>query len=109
DVDVLLMEGTHVRADGAHDDVVFSTESDLEDRFVDLCQTTEGAVVVFGSVQNLDRVVTVYRAGRRAGRELVVDLYGATVAAATRPTIPQPGFPDLRVYVPNRQRIRVKE
>jgi ribonuclease J len=50
----------------------------------------------------------VYRAARRAGRELVVDLYGASVAAAARPTIPQPGFPNLRVYVPNRQRVRVK-
>jgi ribonuclease J len=53
--------------------------------------------------------VTVYRAARRSGRQLVVDLYGATVAAAARPTIPQPGFPGLRVYVPNRQRARVKE
>jgi ribonuclease J len=109
DVDVLMMEGTHVRPGGDHDDVVFPTESELEDRFAGLCRSTAGAVVVFGSAQNLDRLVTVYRAARRAGRQLVVDLYGATVAAATRPSIPQPGFPDLRVYVPNRQRIRVKE
>jgi ribonuclease J len=107
-VDVLLMEGTHVRVDGAHDDVVFDTEAQLEGRFADLCRTTKGAVVVFGSAQNLDRLVTVYRAARRCGRQLVVDLYGATIAAATRATIPQPGFPDLRVYVPNRQRMRVK-
>jgi ribonuclease J len=66
-------------------------------------------VTVFGSAQNLDRVVTVYRAARRAGRQLVVDLYGTTVAAATRATIPQAGFPGLRVYVPNRQRMKVKE
>jgi ribonuclease J len=109
DVDVLLMEGTHVRADATHDDATFETESQLEDRFVDLCNTSRGAVVVFGSAQNLDRLVTVYRAARRADRQLVVDLYGASVAAATRATIPQPGFPDFRVYVPNRQRIRVKE
>jgi ribonuclease J len=108
-VDVLLMEGTHVRADGAHDDAVFPTESELEDRFIDLCASADGAVAVFGSAQNLDRLVTVYRAARRAGRQFVVDLYGATVAAAARPTIPQPGFPDLRVYVPNRQRVRAKE
>ena len=108
-VDVLLMEGTHVRADGSHDDVAFSTERELEDRFADQCRQTAGAVVVFGSAQNLDRLVTVYRAARRAGRQFVIDLYGATVAAAARPTIPQPGFPDLRVYVPNRQRVRVKE
>lgn len=108
DVDVLLMEGTHVRADGAHDHAVYETESQLEDRFVELNRATEGIVAALGSAQNLDRLVTVYRAARRSGRQLVVDLYGATVAAATRPTIPQVGFPDLRVYVPNRQRVLVK-
>ncbi len=109
DIDVLVMEGTHVRADGAHDEVVFETETTLEDRFVEVCERTAGAVVVFGSAQNLDRLVTVYRAAKRAERTCVVDLYGATVAAATRSTIPQPGFDALRVYVPNRQRVRVKE
>ena len=108
-IDVLLMEGTHVRGDGAHDEVAFETESRLEDRFVEVCGQTDGAVVVFGSAQNLDRLVTVYRAARRSGRVCVVDLYGATVASATRPTIPQPGFDGLRVYVPHRQRVRVKE
>lgn len=109
DVDVLLMEGTHVRADPSHDDATFETEAQLEERFVDLCHRTEGAVVAFGSAQNLDRLVTVFRAAKRSGRTLVIDLYGATVAAATRQTIPQPGFAGLRVYVPQRQRVRVKE
>jgi ribonuclease J len=109
DVDVLLMEGTHVCVGGYHDDRVFETESQLEERLVELCGSTVGAVAVFGSAQNLDRIVTVYRAARRAGRQLVVDLYGATVAAATRASIPQAGFPDLRVYVPHRQRVKVKE
>lgn len=109
DVDVLVMEGTHVRADPAHDTALFPTEADLEERFVQLCGATAGAVVVFGSAQNLDRLVTVYRAAKRSDRTLVVDLYGASVAAATRASIPQPGFNRLRVYVPRRQRIRVKE
>jgi ribonuclease J len=107
-IDVLLTEGTHVRRDGAHDAVMFPTESDLEQRFVDLAAATTGAIVAFGSAQNLDRLVTLYRAAKRSGRTLVVDLYGATVAAATRSSIPQPGFDQLRVYVPNRQRVRVK-
>lgn len=109
DVDVMLMEGTHVRSDPASDGDVFESETDLEERFVGLQQSTHGAVVVLGSAQNLDRLVTVYRAARRAGRQLVVDLYGASVAAATRPTIPQPGFPSLRVWVPQRQRLLVKQ
>lgn len=108
-IDALMMEGTHVRADADHDDVVFDTESELEDQLVELCRRTAGAVVVCGSVQNLDRLVTVFRGARRAQRQTVIDLYGATVAASTRPSIPQPGFEGLRVYVPNRQRVRVKQ
>jgi ribonuclease J len=65
-------------------------------------------VATFSSAQNLDRLVTVYRAARRAGRTLVVDLYTAAVAQATgRSSIPQPGFDGLAVYVPRRQRQRV--
>ena len=109
DVDVMLMEGTHVRTDPATDGDTFETEADLETRFVDVLKATTGAVAVLGSAQNIDRLVTVYRAARRSGRQLVVDLYGASVAAATRSTIPQLGFPDLRVYVPQRQRVLVKD
>jgi ribonuclease J len=65
-------------------------------------------VATFSSAQNIDRLVTVYRAARRAGRILVVDLYTATMAQATgRSTIPQPGFDGFAVYVPWRQRRRV--
>ena len=70
------MEGTHVREDGAHDQAIFETESELEDRLIELCASTHGAVVLFGSAQNLDRLVTTYRAAQRSGRKLVVDLYG---------------------------------
>ncbi|MGE0305022.1 MAG: MBL fold metallo-hydrolase [Acidimicrobiia bacterium] len=108
DVDVMLMEGTHVRADAAHDDADFETEDELERRLVGIVRDTPGAVALVGSAQNIDRLVTAYRAAKRTGRELVVDLYGASVAAATRASIPQLGFPGLRVYVPHRQRVLVK-
>ncbi len=58
----------------------------------------------------MDRLVTIYRACKRAKRTVVIDLYAATIAAATgRRTIPQPGFPRLQVYIPLRQRSLVKE
>jgi ribonuclease J len=65
-------------------------------------------LVVF-SAQNIDRLVTIYRAALQADRDLVVDLYTATIAQATgRATIPQPGFDRLKVFVPYSQRVRVK-
>jgi ribonuclease J len=106
-IDVLITEGTHIALDPAQDDTHSPTEGDLEVELAALCRDTAGSVVAFGSAQNIDRLVTVFRAARRAGREFVTDLYAATVAAATRPTIPQPGFDDYRVYVPKRQRVLV--
>lgn len=106
--DALLMEGTNVRA--ASGPTPRRTEADVEDELVETFHATDGLVAVFSSAQNLDRLVTVFRAARRSGRTLVVDLYTATVAAATgRSTIPQPGFDGLAVYVPQRQRVRVAQ
>jgi ribonuclease J len=62
------------------------------------------------SAQNIDRLVTVFRACIQSGRYLVLDLYAASIAAANRnPNIPKAGFEKLLVYVPLRQRIQVKE
>lgn len=107
-VDVLLLEGTHVRGD-------VRAVNDLSELAVEMAmaktfESTRCLAVVFSSTQNVDRLVTIYRACKRAKRTLVIDLYTATIARATgRRSIPQPGFRDLRVHVPNRQRILVKE
>jgi ribonuclease J len=112
-VDVLLMEGTHVTAAGRLDPAAVSrscaTEAEVEDRLVELCHQTAGLVMVCGSAQNADRLVSVHRAALRSGRSTVLDLYAATVAAAAAASIPQPGHRNLRVYVPNRQRVLVKQ
>ncbi len=106
--DVLLMEGTNVRA--TTEPPPRTTEHDVEQQLVETFGATPGLVATFSSAQNLDRLVTVYRAARRSGRTLVVDLYTATVARATgRKTIPQPGFDGLAVYVPQRQRRRIMQ
>ena len=108
-VNAMLLEGTHVRLETEQIAAgVCVTEAEVEDRLVEMCANTDGMVVVCGSAQNLDRVVSVHRAALRASRATVLDLYGATIAAAARPSIPQPGHRGLRVYVPNRQRILVK-
>jgi ribonuclease J len=111
DVDTLLLEGTHVRAEpGKDDDSPLPTESDVELAMAQTFRTTRALPVVVSSAQNIDRLVTVYRAARRSGRILLVDLYTATVAQAIgRATIPQPGFPRLGVFIPRRQRVRVKD
>ncbi len=114
-IDVLLCEGTHVHPSGAADAAAAPvthaarSEADVEESLTARMADTAGAVAVISSAQNIDRLVSVYRACRRAGRILVCDLYTASVVCAIgRATLPQPGFDGLRVYVPNAQRVRVK-
>lgn len=105
-VDAVLLEGTRIGRSSAGET---TSEAGVEERLVELAVGTPGALLVFSAAQNIDRLVSAYRASRRSTRTLVVDLYTASMARATgRPTIPQPGFSDLRVYVPQRQRVLVK-
>jgi ribonuclease J len=109
DIDVLVLEGTTIGRPPTGD-VVPGNEQEVEDRCVELFGRTLGISLACYSPQNVDRLVTVYRAAVRSGRQLVLDLYGASIAAATgRDTIPQADWDSIRVYVPQAQRARVKD
>lgn len=103
-VDVLLIEGTRVGDDRRPQ----RSEADVERACAERFSASDGMALAFYSPQNVDRLVTLYRAARRAGRVFVMDLYSAAVTAATRrQTIPQAGWEDVRVYLPRAQRQRV--
>lgn len=104
-IDVLVMEGTNL---GSGKPMISETE--LEQQFVDLAKATHRHIFVQWSAQNIDRTVTLFRAARRTGRKLVVDLYGADVlhrvAAGTRIPVPGTDFPELKVVItPGGQRL----
>ena len=108
DIDVLLMEGTTLGRTGTSEG--FETESDLEERFVEAFRRTKGMHFVWTSSQNIDRIVTIFRAAKKTGRLLLIDPYTAVVLEATgRDTIPQSRWPEVRLYVPQRQRVLIKE
>ena len=107
-IDVLLMEGTTIGRTGT--DEGFATEDDLERDFVQAFRETKGLHFVWTSSQNIDRVVTIFRAAKRTGRLLLIDLYTAVVLEATgRDTIPQSNWDDVRLYVPYSQRVFIKQ
>ena len=109
DVDVLLLEGTRVGRPGSMD-TGLTDEDDVERLATEAFRNTPGIVLAFYSVQNIDRLVTLFRAARRAGRRLVLDLFGVAVTAATgNPNIPQAGWDEVQVFVPHSQRRRVIE
>lgn len=106
-ISTLLLEGTSVGRPSGLDTL---QEEDVERRCAELFEASPGMVLACYSPQNVDRLVSVYKAAVSAGRSLVIDLYGAAVAAATGAvSIPQMDWDRIRVYVPQAQRIRVKE
>lgn len=108
DIDVLLMEGTTLGRERT--DKGFATESDLECGLMEASRDTKGLLLVLSSAQNIDRTVTLFRACKRTGRKLIIDLYAAAILAATgNEHIPQSDWPEIRLFVPHRQRVHVKE
>lgn len=108
-VDALLLEGTSVCPECDPDRPPYA-EADVETDLYALLRVTGGNVAVASSAQDVDRLVSAYRASRRAGRTLVIDLYTASLLTALAvPTLPGPGAPGLRVLVPRGQRRRVIE
>jgi len=54
-------------------------------------------------------MVGIYRACKRSGRTLLLDIYAMEILRATGNTnLPSPGWPNLSVYVPEYQRRQIK-
>lgn len=105
-VHAMLLEGSSLGR--LKPDQGFPSEADIEARLVDTFRVP-GFVGVCASAQNIDRMVSIYRACKRAGRILVLDLYAAEVLAATgNANIPQAGWPNVAIYVPEYQRRHIK-
>ena len=106
DVDVLLMEGTTIGR--RQDEQAFATEATLESRIVDLFQQTKGMPLFWCSSQNIDRIVTLFRACKRTDRQLIIDMYTAQVLRATgNDRVPQADWEDIRVFLPSSQKRRI--
>ena len=59
--------------------------------------------------QNIDRIVTIFRACKQPGRQFIIDLYTAEILRATgNPNVPQGTWEGVLVYVPEAQRRQVK-
>jgi ribonuclease J len=108
DIDVMLMEGSSFgRLDP---DFSFPTEADVERQLAGLFRQPGGLALVAASAQNIDRMVSLYRACKRTGRTLIIDLYTAEILRATNNVnIPQSSWPGVALYVPQYQRLQIKQ
>jgi ribonuclease J len=108
DIDALVVEGSSLSRLDA--DESFPTESEVEARFADAFRQTSGLVLVHTSVQNVDRIVSIFRAAKRTGRTLVIDLYAAAVLEATgNANLPQSHWDGIALFVPHAQRLHIKK
>jgi ribonuclease J len=106
-VDVLLMEGTTIGRTSAA--VQFPTEQELEQCFAKHIQATKGMVLVWSSGQNIDRLVTIYKACRKTGRQFVLDMYTAEILRATgNKKLLQAGWRGIKVFLPASQKNQIK-
>lgn len=106
DIDVLLMEGTTLgRLAAARR---FPLEQELESCFLEQMRQTSGLVLVWTSAQNIDRLVTTFKACRKAGRQLVIDMYTAEILRATgNPKLPQATWEGIKVFLPQSQKRQI--
>jgi ribonuclease J len=98
-VNALLMEGTLI---GERTNELSISEFDLENRFVSIIEETPGIVMVTASSQNIDRIVTVFKAAVQTGRKLIIDFYTAEILERlkTFAKLPQASWANIRVCYP---------
>jgi len=106
--DVLIMEGTMLRRDNND----FPTEAAVEKAILKVIKDQNKITFLISSSQNIDRIVSAYRACKRSGNILVIDLYTAWVLEQMKVVtqhVPQMDWPEVRVYIPGNQYDLVKK
>lgn len=74
-IDMLFMEGTMIE----HSNDDFPSESDVENKIYETIKDQKNLSFIISSSQNIDRVVSAFRACKRAGKTLIIDIYTAWV------------------------------
>ena len=74
-IDALVMEGTMVNRSNTK----YPNEDSVENGMIDTINKSEGITCLISSSQNIDRIVSAYRAARLTGKIFVVDIYTAWI------------------------------
>ena len=96
DIDYMLLEGSMI----GREDNLYQDETAVENKMADKFRDKSNIAFVFCSSQNIDRLVSVYRASKRSGQTFVIDLYTAFILHSLRDIsdkLPQYSWQDVRV------------
>lgn len=99
-VDVLLLEGSLFGRQSEKQ----KSENEIENDVVAAIGQSKGIVFLVAAGQNIDRLVSFYKASARTKRLFVVDVYTANVLGALKDLAriphPSPRFDNLKVFFP---------
>jgi len=99
-VDYLLLEGTTI----GRNNKPFKTETDIENELIEVFKQPDKINLIYTSGQNIDRLVSVYRACTRTKKILVIDIYIAKVlkeiSKFAGTPFPSDSFHNIKVMYP---------
>lgn len=108
DIDLLFMEGTMMQRDNDK----FPTETDVEHKIFETINGQKNITFLLSSSQNIDRIVSAFRACKQAGKTLVIDIYTAWVLEQLKlvsNSIPSMEWELVKVYTSFSQDNKLKE
>ena len=95
-IDCLLMEGSAI----GREDVQYKTEVEIEKRLEDVLRERKNITFLFASSQNIDRIVSAYRACLKTGSIFVIDIYTVFILDNLKQVskrIPQFNWKNIRI------------
>jgi len=98
-IDYLLMEGTNLGTKKTN-----KTEEEIQTELTKLFKDTDGINLVYQAGQNIDRIVSVFKACKDAGKTLVLDIYYAYIltmlakVSGSKLPYPSPQFKNIKVF-----------
>ncbi|MBF0504841.1 MAG: MBL fold metallo-hydrolase [Candidatus Omnitrophica bacterium] len=96
DIDCLLMEGSMI----GRGEQIYKDEVAVERGIREVLESKSNIAFLFASSQNIDRLVSAYKACRKTGTTFVIDLYTAFILhrlGAKTKSLPQFNWPNVRV------------
>ena len=107
DIDLLFLEGTMLHRNND----LFPDETAVENLIFQTIRQQKNISFLLSSSQNIDRIVSAYRACKRSGKLLVIDIYTAWVLEQLRQitqNTPAMDWTEIRVFASHRQDERLK-
>lgn len=94
-IDVLMMEGTMMQ----RGNLDFPDEQSVENKIYEVLTSNENLSFLIGSSQNIDSIVSAYRACKKANKIFVVDIYTAWIleVVSQKSKVPNISWDDVKV------------